>query len=259
MRENSSTFPTVRDVSYVVVLTLLLSILLGILWRNFQGKAKILVLEAFVPVPALIFVFVKRFSFRDVFRLYKVNGRILVVSGFIGLGWSIVTDELDRLLQIILPMPERLWHLMKGFLIFHSTREMIILIIAVVFVAGFAEEMLFRGFFQGTFERATDVTKAVLISAFVFAVSHFNPWWVVEILIFGVLLGVLVWRSGSIFPGVVVHGVNNTLALVFVNTDVSKLNWYSFKGHVSPPWLVLGVVFIVFGFKIFYKLTEGRF
>jgi len=256
VREDSCTLPTVRNVSYIIVLTLLLSMLVGILWTNFQGKAKVLVLELFTIVPALIFVFVKRFSFRDVFRWHKVNGTILIVSGFIGLGWSVVTDELDRLLQILIPMPERLWHLMKDFLIFRSTEEMVILIIAVIFVASFAEEMLFRGFFQGALERATDVTKAVLISAFVFAVSHFNPWWVVEILIFGVLLGVLVWRSGSIFPGVVVHGVNNTLALVFINTDVSRLKWYSFKEHVSPLLLVLGLGFIFFGFRIFYRLTE---
>jgi len=256
VREDSSPFLTVRSAFYVVIITLLFSMLIGIGWTSFQGKAKILVLELFTVVPALIFVFGKRFSFRDVFRWRKVKGTILIVSGFIGLGWSVVTDELDRLLQILIPMPEKLWHLMKDFLIFHSTKEMVILIIAVVFVASFAEEMLFRGFFQGALERATDVTKAVLISAFVFAVSHFNPWWVVEILIFGVLLGVLVWRSGSIFPCVVVHGINNTLALVFINTDVSRLNWYSFKGHVSPLWLVLGLGFIVFGFRIFYRLTE---
>jgi len=256
VKENLLSFPTVRSAFYIIIITLLFSMLIGVVWVDLQGKIKILLLELFTIVPAVIFVFVKRLPFRDVFRLEKVKGTILLVSGFIGLGWSVVTDELDRLLQNFIPMPEKLWHLMKDFLIFHSRQEMVILIIAVVFVASFAEEMLFRGFFQGALERATDVTKAVLISAFVFAVSHFNPWWVVEILIFGVLLGVLAWRSESILPCVVVHGVNNTLALVFINMNVSQLRWYSFKGHVSPLWLFLGLGFIIFGFKIFYKLTK---
>jgi len=257
MKEEETRFPTVRNAFFIVVATLLLTLVGEVLWGSTQSKAKILLLEAMTLLPVLVYVFLRRLPFREVFRWRAVDGGLLLVSGFIGLGLSVVTDEMDRLIQMLLPMPEEIQKAMNELMIFDSTGELVVLIIATVVIAGFAEEMLFRGFFQGALERVTDVTKAVLSTAFVFAFVHFNPWWIIEILILGVLLGVMVWRSGSIFPGVVVHGIYNAAALGLINAEPSTLDWYVVRGHVSPVWILLSLVMIVFGFRVFYRLTEN--
>ena len=253
---NENRFPSVRNAFFIVLATLLLYTVIEVVWGGLPVKGKLLLLETLTLVPALIYVLAKRFDFREVFRWRMVEGRVLLVSGVIGLGVSIVLDEVDRLIQGLIPMPDGIQALLKASLTFGSPGELVVLILAVVVVAGFSEEMLFRGFFQGAVERTADVTRAVLVTAFVFAFIHFNPWWVVEILVLGVLLGVLAWRSDSIFPGVVVHGTNNALAVFFINAEESRLGWYPVKGHVSPILVVLGLGLTVWGFRVFYGLTQ---
>lgn len=226
------------------------------MWGESLNQGKILLIESLTLLPVLIFVLVKKFSFRETFRWRKVGGHLLFVSGIIGLGLGVVINEMDCLIQKFFPMPDELFQGMREVMMFHSLGEFLIMIFAVVFVAAFAEEMLFRGFFQGALEREMDVPRAVFVTSFVFAIVHFNPWWFVEIFLLGALLGVLVLRSGSIFPAVVVHAVNNAMAVFLMNSNNAFLDWYRFKGHVSPVWILLGLGCVVFGFRIFFGFTD---
>jgi membrane protease YdiL (CAAX protease family) len=252
-------FPPVKHATLILFASILFFTILGNVWSSVSDQWKMVFLESSVIIPVLIYVWIRRYPFRQVFRLRPVPAIVLIVSGLIGLGLSVVTEEINRLVQFILPMPDVLAEALEKTLVFHSVSEFLVLILGVVLVASFAEEMLFRGFFQGAVEQLTDVTRAVLISALIFTFIHFNPWWAVEILVLGVLLGVMTWRSDSIYPAVVVHGVNNALSVVMINTESSQLNWYQYKGHVSPVWLILSVVFIYFGFRLFYRLTDKGF
>jgi hypothetical protein len=38
---------------------------------------------------------------------------------------------------------------------------------------------------------------------------------------FGIIIGWLYWRTGSIIPGIVIHIVNNSLCIVFAFKDLS--------------------------------------
>lgn len=256
MNSEETRLPTPRHLFFVLATTFLLVIFVELLWWESQSKFKLLVLELMVVIPVLLYVYRNRFSFRNIFRWYRVDNRILLVSGFIGLGLTVLADELDRIIQSFVPIQKELVEAMGDLLTFHNTGEFLILFAATVVIASFAEEMLFRGFFQGTMERLTDVTKAVMSTALVFAVVHFNPWWFLEILIFGVLIGVIVWKSGSIFPGVAVHALKNFLAMITTNTEPDRMSWYFLKGHVHPIWLVLALGMIIGGFRLLYKFTE---
>jgi membrane protease YdiL (CAAX protease family) len=256
VNEREKAFPTVRAAFLIVLATLSLIFTVDIVWSGSNSKGKMLLLESLTLAPVLGYVWIRKLSFREVFRWHSVPLRVLLVSGCIGLGLTVVTDELSRIVQMLLPMSEEIQQSMEAFLVFDSAGELLLVLFTVVVVAGFAEEMLFRGFFQGTLERVMDVTRAVLATAFVFAFVHFNPWWLVEVLILGVLLGVLTWRSGSIFPSVAVHMVKNGLAVVFMNADESRLGWFLMKDHVSPVWVVVGLGIVVFGFRMFYRMTE---
>ena len=126
-------------------------------------------------------------------------------------------------------------------------------------MAGIFEEMLFRGFLLYSFERQMDVTKAVVLTALMFAFIHYIwiiwPWFIIEITMLGIVLGVLSWKSKSIYPAVSVHILNNLISIYYTNYETypSILEW---KGHVSPLIVILAGYFIVFGFKRFYKLCD---
>ena len=86
--------------------------------------------------------------------------------------------------------------------------------------AGFGEELLFRGLIGGAFARRMRPRKANLIQALVFLAPHLLLLIVmpkaalllpVGVLGLGLLAGWLRIRSGSIGPGLLLHGFGNTL------------------------------------------------
>jgi len=90
----------------------------------------------------------------------------------------------------------------------------------------------------------------------IFAFLHFMPWWI-QILLIGVVLGVLAWRSDSVWPGIVVHAINNGVALLQVNLPPESLDWYNWNGHVYPPLVVASAAAAFYCFKAFFRLTAG--
>ena len=253
-----SPLPTVRDTSWVMLGTLLLLFIAPQLMNGVSDKLQMLILELLTAAPVLFFVIRKRSPVAEVFRFRPVGWKTAAASLLIGLGLSVVTDEIDRLVERILPMPEEIRKSLETMMTAHSAADVAILVLAVVVVASLAEEMLFRGFLLGALERSMDVTKAVLLSAFIFTLLHFNPWWLVDILIAGVFLGVMSWKSRSIWPGVIVHAVNNGLGIVFVHVDENRMGWYLIGKHVSPVWVVLGMGIIYAGFRWFYRTVDDE-
>jgi sodium transport system permease protein len=259
LRNGEHHFPTIRDALLIIVITLLLVTSAGILWETIGAKWELLLLELFIIVPVLVFIFIRGYSFPDLLRWKKANLKTLFASGLIGLGIIPISDELDHLIQMIFPMPDEMISALETFLVIHSTEEWIILILGGVLVASISEELLFRGFLQSTLEQTMKPAKAVIISACLFAVVHFNPWWIITIWMAGVLLGFLAWRSGSIIPGIVVHTINNGLAVLLTNMDIKRLEGlYYMKNHVSPLFIVAGIAYTVWGLILFYRFTENR-
>lgn len=259
MKSNETRLPTLREAFLVIFVSFTLALLAQLFEFPFLGKGKLLLSELVLLIPVLVFVSIKRLSFQPVFRWQPANLRLLVAGGIIGLGMSPVSDELDRLVQSLIPMPPDIFKALESVMRFQSTGEMILLIWTLVIIGPVAEEMLFRGLLQGAFERNTNINKAVFSTAFIFMFIHFNPWWAIQILVVGVLLGVLAWRTDSILPCMIMHGVINGISLAVINIPAGKLNGYEYKGHVAPWWVLSGVGLIYFGFKWVYRLTEKDF
>lgn len=85
------------------------------------------------------------------------------------------------------------------------------MVLAAVIVP-IGEELLFRGVVTSALGRY-GAWVAVLVSAFVFALAHGFSIVLPAAFVLGVVNALLLRRSGSVWPGVVAHGVNN--ALVF--------------------------------------------
>src|SRR5581483_3136347 len=75
------------------------------------------------------------------------------------------------------------------------------------------EELAFRGFILTGLRRRFRPETAVVISSFLFAVSHLNVFQLVPTFVLGLLLGVLALRAGSVWPGMAYHLVHNGLLI----------------------------------------------
>lgn len=90
-------------------------------------------------------------------------------------------------------------------------------VIAIVAVAPLAEELLFRGAWFGRLQPMVGTRAAVLVTGLGFGLSHAgSPWTVPLLTALGVGLGALRAASGSVWPGVLVHAVNNGIAVAAV-------------------------------------------
>ena len=112
------------------------------------------------------------------------------------------------------------------------------------------EEIIFRGFLQQVLEKQwKDITRAILFTALIFSFIHMNPYWFVQIYFLGVILGFLAWRTKSIIAPLILHSLNNSMALLLSSLDLQKNNLYIWNGHVAPWILIFACLSVFFGFK----------
>ncbi|MDP3235931.1 MAG: type II CAAX endopeptidase family protein [Myxococcales bacterium] len=106
--------------------------------------------------------------------------------------------------------------------------EQTAVLLAVVVLAPVAEELLFRGvFFRGLNERLGVIASAVL-SGFIFSAYHLDPVGFLPRFEIGIVLALLVWKSGSLWPCIAVHAANNALSMMLTAAQIqdSDLPWW---------------------------------
>ncbi len=89
---------------------------------------------------------------------------------------------------------------------------------AISVVAPLHEELLFRGYAYSGWVKKLGVWGAILVPAVLFTACHIQYGWVGLLYIFlmGVALGILRWKTGSIYPCIALHMINNLLHCVEV-------------------------------------------
>jgi membrane protease YdiL (CAAX protease family) len=223
---------------------------------DFLGKASYLLGELTLVLPMFIYLIWKKYPFKDSIRWNLISGKSAILSLIIGICIIVLFDEIDRLIDLIYPMPKEIQDLISRNLELKSWSDYLIVGSGVSVVAGITEEMLFRGFLQRPLEFHRGATRAVLTVSLVFALMHFNPWWLIQIILLAFLLGILTWRADSIIPATIVHTIFNGIALCSVNIELETLRFYSWKGHVSPLVIILALAILFLSLKAFFKATE---
>lgn len=115
-----------------------------------------------------------------------------------------------------------------------------LLLICVAVLPGICEELLCRGTLLAGLRNGIGPIGAALVSAFLFAILHLSPWRFAPQFCLGIMLAVVVWRTRSIVPAMIIHaGHNGTLVL---------LELYGTKSD-PPPWLLasFGVIALIAG------------
>jgi membrane protease YdiL (CAAX protease family) len=215
----------------------------------------LLIGELFLPIPIIIWGRRSHTDLKQFFRLNPVSRSSLFAALPLALGLTILTDEMDRIAQMILPVPYE-FSKFKDMMTISDPLSAVFIIGVVILVAPFIEELIFRGFFQRILEyRYKDITKAVLLSALAFAIVHFNPWWIVQIYIIGVFMGYVAWRTNSIWISFIIHAVNNGISVWFSQQPKEALYWYEWRGHVAPFMLMIGIFLLIAGIRWFINVT----
>ena len=93
---------------------------------------------------------------------------------------------------------------------------MLAVVVLITVVAPLGEELFFRGFFFGALRNWRGPWPAALITGLVFGGIHVGSspvGYLVPLLIFGVGLCLLYEWTGSLYPAIALHALNNSIAL----------------------------------------------
>ena len=104
-------------------------------------------------------------------------------------------------------------------LLAHSKQEPITTyatLFAAVFIAPFCEEIFFRGFVFPGLRHRMPVGAAIVVSSLLFAIAHADPGSFPVLLIIGLALAFIRWRTASIWPGMFLHMLNNGIGAVSI-------------------------------------------
>lgn len=94
-------------------------------------------------------------------------------------------------------------------------------ILLIVILAPFTEEIAFRGLLFGGLRRRLPMIPAALIGGVFFGLLHFSTGWsAVPVLIFlGTLFAILYEKTGSLWPPIILHAINNGFAMVVLSAS----------------------------------------
>jgi membrane protease YdiL (CAAX protease family) len=92
----------------------------------------------------------------------------------------------------------------------------------IIAVAPISEEIFFRGFLFGGFRRGAPFAAAAVASAGIWGLFHYtgpDSWGVVvQLTAFGLALAWLYERTGSLWPPIALHVLNNALAFAVLTS-----------------------------------------
>lgn len=101
-------------------------------------------------------------------------------------------------------------------------------LILVGALAGFSEEIFFRGTMQSIFvSRPTNIHVSVWFTALLFSVLHFQFYGFIPRLLMGAMFGYMLVWSGSLWIPVIAHTLNNSVVVVgtyLINNNIISAN-----------------------------------
>ncbi|MGD9901074.1 MAG: lysostaphin resistance A-like protein [Spirochaetales bacterium] len=134
--------------------------------------------------------------------------------------------------------------------------EFITGILFVAVLPGIFEEITHRGVLLRGYAKEIGYKRAIVYSALLFGLMHLNISQVFYAIVMGGLIGTVATVSGSIFPAMLVHFMNNAINVYLVYAASSGLpggNFYDYVNNIlqaSNPLIIFMTTFVFLGLLV---------
>lgn len=248
------TLPTLPQAVLMGIVALLLLWFAGISAQKAHlagGLAFTLI--ALVALPAIGYALWLRLDLKATFSLRTPSPMALVAAPLLGVGCLTLNMALREWIGLEGPDPES----MKGFVTAIQGWPPLLLILLIAVLPGLCEEVLCRGFILSGLRTEGGTVSAVIVSAIFFAALHLDPNRLLQTFLVGVVLAILVVRSGSIWPACLLHFVNNAGALALGTWGV-EYGLIGAEEQLLAPAYVCGAAGLVIGGVLLALLRPTR-
>ncbi len=132
-----------------------------------------------------------------------------------------------------------------------------LVLFAVAVSPAVCEEVLFRGVLLRAFLRRQSPRMAVLSTALLFGAFHMSVDRFFPTALLGVVLGLMAVRFGSLWPGVVFHGLHNGVSVLLARFEV-QVPGITGEGPVDPVHVGAVVAAVALGALLIARGSGGR-
>jgi membrane protease YdiL (CAAX protease family) len=213
--------------------------------------------EVGLLVPLVAVIIVARLDPRSALGLRRPRSRPMVAALLAVVGGGVIVDQVMFAVLALLPHwrggnLDVVGRLIAG----AGPLGSLALVVPLAVVPAMVEEALCRGVVLRGLQRwfRTDWVP-VLASALFFGALHFDPLHVLGAVLMGLLLGWIAVRTGSIWPPVLCHLVNNAISLLSPALGGPSLPDVLDHGH---SWPVLGTALVALGAGLIWLQREAR-
>lgn len=220
-------------------------------WSPQLGLA--LTLWGVLLAPTLGVAWFAKLEFRTTFALRWPTPTGWAATVLLAVSSLVVVNAVNGLIdQHVLPTPPELAEQMAAFFPRPDSALDWILLIALVGISpAVCEEAIFRGFLFSSLRDRVPTFVLIGGTALAFGLFHLSIYRLFGTAALGVVMGLLVWRTRSIYTSALFHAINNTLALVgafaLSPSDALELE--------LPTWaIVLAAIGMVSGFALLWRV-----
>ena len=223
-------YPNLRQAIWLTSLLVLLELGIGLLisvvdsisGESLGNNSYVMGLVAFAALLLIVSYVSRRTDRRWVSFLRpaksQIDWRVWPCVVFSIAGIVVVIHELNKALVCVFPLPESIQDIYQT-TVGRGTSLPSALFLGTV-VAPYVEEMFYRGIVLSGLLAKNTRTWAIIWSSILFAASHLDPWQFPATLVAG---GVLAWwviRTGSLWPAIVGHALNNLIFTTFSHFEI---------------------------------------
>lgn len=199
------------NILYLIVMVLFVSV--GYVVQKHDFNYGVLITEfLLVALPTIIYTKVMGASVKRELRFndLALTDMVLVVVAFISAYFVAVFVNLIG--EILLSMMGNL--IVPDIPFATDPAEYIVLLFVIAGSAGICEEILFRGFMLRAYERF-GMWPGIMITALLFSILHLNIQNLLAPFFLGIVLGFVVYKTNSIFAGILGHFINNAISVTW--------------------------------------------
>lgn len=196
---------------YMAVMILFVTV--GYVAQNWDFHYGILITEfLLIALPTVIYVKSRGASLRRELRFNRLGlvDALLVVVAFVSAYF--VAVFLNLLGEILLSLLGNL--IVPDIPLAENPMEYLVLIFVIAGSAGICEEILFRGFIMRAYEKL-GMWPNIIVTALLFSILHLNIQNLLAPFFLGVILGFVVYKTNSIFAGILGHFINNGISVTW--------------------------------------------
>lgn len=113
----------------------------------------------------------------------------------------------------VFPVPEEFEEIFRFMTHKHWRFGYVFDLLIFAIIPGLCEEFLFRGIFQTGFAHFLKPKTALVLTSLLFAVFHFNPWYLPFYFILGLAFGWIFFQTKNLALAMLAHAINNGLAI----------------------------------------------